>query len=69
MELGTEVKELGPEHADGTIWADIEGDLWFPCPIGWVTVRRMPFEIRQQVAHPYPLYGPYRAVLGPPTPR
>ena len=60
------IMELTAEHADGTIYADGEGDLWHPCPLGWVVTRRRPFSIDQQLATPLPIYGPYRAVLGPP---
>ena len=60
------IMELTADHADGTIYADGEGDLWHPCPFGWVVTRRRPFSIDQQLAAPLPIYGPYRAVLGPP---
>ncbi|AGT12803.1 hypothetical protein PHELEMICH_65 [Mycobacterium phage Phelemich] len=65
--LGTEVPELQPEHADGTWWADVEGDLWHPCPFGWVCVHRTPFSIDSQLGSPTALFGPYRAVLAPAT--
>ena len=66
--LGTQVPELTTEHADGTIWADVEGDIWSPCPFGWVVTRRVPFQIVSDLAHPGPVYGPYTAVLAPPVP-
>lgn len=64
--VGTEVAALGPEHADGTIWADIEGDLWQPTMFGWVTIKWLPFAIVSQIASPGVEYGPYRAVLAAP---
>jgi acyl-coenzyme A synthetase/AMP-(fatty) acid ligase len=65
--IGTEVPELAAEHADGTIWADIEGDLWWGSPmLGWITSHWSPFAIVSQPADPSAVYGPYRAVLAPP---
>jgi len=65
--LGTEVAELTPEHADGTYWVDVEGDLWVGSPmLGWITAHWSPFAIVSQPAGPSAVYGPYRAVLGPP---
>lgn len=66
IEIGTEVTELTDEHRDGTLWVDIEGDVWQSTPFGWVVLRRRPFFIATEVAHPGPMYGPYRAVVGPP---
>lgn len=66
MLVGTEVPQLEACHADGTIFADVEGDLWMPSPFGWVTMGRRPFMIVSQIANPTAVYGPYRAVLGPP---
>lgn len=62
----TPIMALGPEHADGTIFVDGEGDLWTASPWGWVVTRRVPFQITNQIAAPLPMYGPYRPVLGPP---
>ena len=62
------IPELTEDHADGTWYVDVEGDLWQAFPLGWVTTRRTPFSIYSQVAHPGPRYGPYRAVMGPPDP-
>ncbi|QFP94687.1 hypothetical protein I5G59_gp67 [Mycobacterium phage LilMcDreamy] len=68
IEIGTEVAELTAEHGDGTIWADVQGDIWMPSPFGvWMTLGRRPFVIVSQLANPTREYGPYRAVLGPPT--
>lgn len=64
MKLGTQVPILTDEHRDGTIWGDIQGDIWVPCyPEGWVVMSRQPFYIGQQwTPHCTPLYGPYTAV-------
>lgn len=56
---------LTDEHRDGTIYADGEGDIWTPCPLGWVVSRWLPFAISSQVADPGVQYGPYVAVIGP----
>ncbi len=61
--IGTQVPELLPEHADGTWWADIEGDVWVAYLCGWMVSRRRPFSIDTVHARPGPLYGPYRAVI------
>ena len=68
IELGTEVPALTDEHRDGTIFADIEGDLWTAAwPDGWMVTRRVPFCITpQRIADAGVEYGPYRAILGPP---
>ncbi|QGH80159.1 hypothetical protein SEA_MITHRIL_66 [Mycobacterium phage Mithril] len=59
------IMELTPEHADGTIYVDGEGDLWQPCPFGWMVTHRTPFSIDSMLGTPLPIYGPYRPVLGP----
>ena len=75
IELGTEVPELTEEHADGTVWVDIEGDLWEAVAVltmagpvaAWRVTRRRPFCIDSELgARPGVEYGPFRAVLGPP---
>lgn len=69
MNTAPTVVALTDEHRDGTIYGDIEGDIWTPHPWGgWITSRRGPFGIVSQVAHPGVEYGPYRAVL-PPRPQ
>lgn len=66
--VGTQVPELLPEHGDGTIWADIQADLWWPHPIlGWVASHHGPFSIAHAPASPTAIYGPYTAVVGPPA--
>ena len=56
QELAAEIPVRGhADHADGTIYADGEGDLWHPCPFGWVVTRRRPFSIDQQLATPLPI--------------
>jgi hypothetical protein len=68
--VGTQVPELTDEHADGTIWADVQGDIWQPGPFGWITLRHLPFAIATEVGvRPGPVYGPYLAVIGPPEGR
>ncbi|ABD58185.1 hypothetical protein PBI_COOPER_68 [Mycobacterium phage Cooper] len=63
------IMELTEAHADGTIYADGEGDIWQPCPFGWTVTRRTPFSIDTMLAVPLPIYGPYVPVLPPPQPR
>lgn len=66
MNAADEITQLTDEHRDGTIYADIEGDLWAPYALGgWVTARWTPFAIINQQAEPGVEYGPYRPVLGP----
>ena len=70
MNAAQEITQLTDEHRDGTIYADIEGDLWMPCLYGlggWVVLRRLPFGISQEhILDAGVQYGPYRPVLGPP---
>lgn len=75
--IGTQVPELTAEHADGTVWVDIEGDLWEAVAVftmagpvaAWRVTRRRPFTIDSELgAAPGVEFGPYVAVLGPPAP-
>lgn len=73
IELGTQVAELTQEHADGTVWVDIEGDLWEAVAVmtlagpvaAWRVTRRRPFCIHSELGEPGIEFGPYIAVLGP----
>ncbi|QHB37379.1 hypothetical protein I5G58_gp077 [Mycobacterium phage BirdsNest] len=75
IEIGTRVPELTQEHADGTVWVDIEGDLWEAVAVftmagpvvAWRVTRRRPFCISSELGSvPGVEFGPYVAVLGPP---
>ncbi|QWY84411.1 hypothetical protein SEA_KNOCKER_69 [Mycobacterium phage Knocker] len=70
--VGTTVPELTAEHRDGTWWADANLALWAPIPDvwggGWVVTMREPFTITQcHMAEATRAFGPYVAVLEPPT--
>ena len=60
-----QIRELGDEHADGSWYADITGDLWTICPngCGWMYTRRVPFAIGQGHGLPDAEFGPYVKVL------
>jgi hypothetical protein len=60
------IMELTDAHADGTIYVDGEGDLWQPCPFGWMVTRRTPFSIDTCLGTPAAMFGPYVPVLPPP---
>lgn len=59
MNRQAEIPALTDEHADGSWYIDISGDLWCGGPWGWTYARQLPFIIGAGHGTPGVEFGPY----------